>query len=374
MQDIYSDFGIPDPAQAQAQAPVNNQPAPVSDSSNQAMNTDQSIENRVDELFGQTSQKSAQPQDAAQTAQPQQTVQPGTQPAQSTQPKQEIDPVKLFAEASPKAFFSESGELDSAKLNDYYLTNSKSFMKFVTDKPITEIAVEKPVEKPDPNKEYAAKVAEITDDYAAVVEAERAKGFTDTQIQERIHAYFNDLKNKRDNQLAVKREIEEQTKSFAPEIEQSRRDKLAAKVAENITEFSAQLEGLVNGLSGKQVLNMFVLDPKYGGKLLDKLIQKDIPGFAAMKPEDRVPAAKEWFEKFQANKDDLAHVAEFGRLRWQVDNFKGILEHAQNIGASKAQMKLEGELGKPSNIVNFNKNARTASPVDVFMGISDSVN
>lgn len=341
------------------------------------------INSRIEQVFGNA--QPAQGTQPAENAQPQQVSnpqtipqpaqQPGQQPALSVQPKPvETDPVKLFAEASPKAFFTSTGDLDTAKINDYFLTNGKSFMKIAESSPIDFPApVMSTIEsKVDPQKEYNDKLSYMAEHLEEEVAARRAAGVSEDQINAEITAYYaqarSELKAKQDLRAA----IVEETKRLAPELEQARQDRITALISKNISDLSQGLDGLVQGLSGHQILNQFMLDPKYGGSEVDRMFLRDNPGADKLDVTKRSELAKNWFQTFQQDRRAMAHVAEFGRLRWMVENFKPILEHAQSVGAGKVGIANEAFVGAPSKHIN-NPVSNQKNSFDSFFGV-DSVN
>ena len=365
-QEILNEFGLPDPSNFQSEAEKGGTTAPPAEAPE---NIDTSMESRLDDLFGPQGTQPAPVAPVDPAAKPSEKPNPDTSAKPVTA---EVDPSKLFAEASPKAFFSESGDLNTAKINDYYLTNGKSFMKYVENAPAPEAVA--PVDtKPDPEKEYREKVAQVTDNIEAILVDQINKGFTPEQTLQNIAEHFKGLKNEYQQRLDVKTAIEAEAKRFAPEFEKSKQSERLAAINRNVAELSSGLNDLIPGMNGMQVLNQLMLVPKYGGAEIDRLFLRDNPGALKLAPEEKDKVAKEWFAKFQANKSEMAHVAEFGRLRYLVDNFKPILEHAQQVGAQKVINKGEAEIGKPSNLVKFQKPNGQPSEVDKFFGV-DSVN
>jgi hypothetical protein len=365
-QEIMTEFGIPDPSNFQSEAEKSGNPAPAAETPE---NIDTSMESRLDELFGP---KGTQP---APVAPVEPAVKPAEQPKPDTSVKPvaaEVDPAKLFAEASPKAFFSESGDLNTAKINDYYLTNGKSFMKYVENAPVVE-PVQAEAAKPDPEKEYREEISAVTDNIEAIMVDQLNKGFTEAQTLQNLVDHIKGIKGKFQQRIDVKTAIEAETKRFAPQFEQAKKAEQLSMISRNVAELSSGLNDLIPGMNGMQVLNQFTLNPKYGGAEIDRLFLRDNPGALKLAPEEKDKVTKEWFMKFQANKSEMAHVAEFGRLRYLVDNFKPILEHAQQVGAAKVINKGEAEIGKPSNLVKFQKPQGQQSEVDKFFGV-DSVN
>jgi hypothetical protein len=156
-EEILSEFNIPSP---NSQPDGDGEPVDLGDI------TDGGIDARLESLWGD---KSQQQQPAQQTPAQQQTAPKtadGSQPAQGQQPAANavIDPVKQFEDASSKAFFTDSGDVDSQKINDYYLTNGKSFMKYATpDTSAPVVSAPAAPEKVDPVKEYNEKVSWVAE-------------------------------------------------------------------------------------------------------------------------------------------------------------------------------------------------------------------
>jgi hypothetical protein len=369
-ESILNQFGIPVPGN---ESVPSGTPANKSEVTPGPSNTD-SVDSRLNELFGQAQDIQPKPSEVKPVEANEKPVEIVTPPP-STQPVSVVtDPTKVFADGSPKAFFTKTGDLDSVKINDYFLTNGKSFMKYAvpTDEQPAAVPV-KSEEKPDPIQEYRAKVDELIDKFELVLEDQKTKGFTEAQALLNINEYLISLKTRRDNRLEVKKSIEEAAKEFSPDLEDARNNRINSQIYKNTTELSQGLDDLIPGMKAMDVFNQFVLNLKYGGAKLDWMFKRENPGVMKLSPEERDKVGKEWFRKFQTDKEALAHVAEFGRLRWQVENFKPILEHAQQVGAQKVQNKSEAAIGGPSNIVPFQKLSKP-SIVDQFFGVTESVN
>lgn len=370
---LMNEMGIRSPTESAAQA--------TDTGAGQSGNGITDINQMVMQVFGdakpdQSAQPAAQADPSkADPSQQQQPPAPGQQPpAQSAQPaaKVETDPAKVFAESSPKAFFTPTGELDSAKINDYYLTNGKSFMKFADTGTQEAEPTKSPTETTDPMKEYNDQLNYMAEHLGEEIANRKQAGATDEQIVSELVSYYSNARGELKKRQDIRKAIEESTKNLAPELEAARRDRIKASVDRNIAELSAGVEGLVPGLTGYQILNQFLLDPKYGGAEVDRMFMRDNPGANAMKPEDRNAAAKKWFGEFQQDRKAMAHVAEFGRLRWMVENFKPILEHAQKVGAQKVANQGEAGVGSPSKITNQPSQGQK-NALDAWFGV-DSVN
>ena len=346
------------------------------------------LNSRVEQVFGTADptpsaqpngQQPPNPANPQNPPAPQQTPPQGQQPPASAQPPAPAtDPGKAFAEGSPKAFFTQTGDLDSAKINDFFLTNGKSFMKLAETSPIDTPKQTAPVERADPLKEYNEKLAYMAEHLDQEIAKRQSEGATPEQINQEIREYYAGLRAELKTRKDLRKAIEEQTQNLAPELEQARQDRVNAAISRNVMELSQGLENLVQGLTGQQVLNQFMLDPKYGGLEIDrqyKLANPEANNLDLRKPEDaakNTELSKKWFREFQQDRRAMAHVAEFGRLRWMVENFKPILEHAQKVGAQKVANGNEAAIGAPSKIVNPPLPGQK-NDFDKFFGV-DSVN
>ncbi len=374
--------------------PIQNTPANTPDSSGPAGQGGGivDINERVQQVFGDAAPApSPQPSPQAQSQPaappqnppaPQQPPKPGQQPpAPSPQPspQAEIDPVKVFAEASPKAFFTQTGDLDSAKINDFFLTNGKSFMKFADAPPVETSAPATPTDRPDPLKEYNEKLSWMAEHMGEEVAGRIKEGATHEQVMQEVQEYYAGLRTELKTRLDLRKAIEEETKKLAPELESARQDRINAAINRNIYELSQNCEGLVTGLTGAQVLNQFLLDPKYGGNEIDRQFLREHPEAKKLdlkKPEDAAKHAElsqKWFKDFQQDRRAMAHVAEFGRLRWMfAECLKPMLEHAQKVGAQKVANASEAAIGAPSRIANPPSPGKK-DDFDTFFGL-DAVN
>jgi hypothetical protein len=368
--DIKEEYGIPEVGATQ-DAPATEKP--LSDFYN---SSDEALDNRVNSVFGAAQpQPSNQPKPEETAPNPTQTA---TAPDPSNQPKSEnVDPVKLFAENSPKAFFNAEGGLDDGKIKDYFLTNGKSFMKYVDNPAFTNPNVAKPtaiVEKPDPVKEYNEKLDYFTKNYQTLVSERMTQGATHEQIVQETNDYYALLKGELDQKQAMRAQIDEQLKNLSPELEQSRESNITSAINRNIVELSSGLNGLINGLSGEQVLNQFVLNNQYGGKEISRLFNKDNPGADKLTPEEHSKLTAKWFRGFQSDIGEMARVAEYGRLKWQVENMKEVFAYSQQIGAQKVKSQMEAGMGAVSSINSQTPQAAENGPLAKFFGTADSVN
>ena len=369
-EDLMSDFGLPTPGQ-KTDTEETFRPGDISQGG---------LDNRLEQL----AKFNAQPQSTQPGAQQQQPAQQSQQAgapvanAQQTQPQQQqapVDPVKAFEDGAKKAFFAENGEPDAQKITDYFLTNGRSFLKLSgAQQPQQTEAVAPEPAKVDPKAEYTEKATWVADNFESIIEDQRKRGFDEAQAIQNVNAYLANLRAERDRKNELRDAIQAEAKQLAPEIEENRRNKQSAQIDRNVTEFAANLEGLIPGLTGAQALNHIILNPEYGGKLLDRMFMKEVPGVAKMDDGQRKEAAAKWFREFQCDREAMAHVAEFGRLKLQAMQTAALLQHAQLIGAGKVQNAAEAGRGKQSALTNTPGTVRGAGRVGEFLGIVDTVN
>jgi len=369
-EDLMSDFGLPTPGQGQT----------TEDSFRPGDISQGGLDNRLEQLAKfnaqpQSTQPGTQQQQPAQ--QPQQAGAPVAN-AQQPQPQQQqapVDPVKAFEDGAKKAFFAENGEPDAQKINDYFLTNGRSFLKLSgAQQPQQTEAVAPEPAKVDPDAVYMTAVRWAVDNRTEIIKNELSLGHTIEEAYQNYDIYLANQKAERDRKIELREAIQAEAKQLAPEIEENRRNKQSAKIDRNVTEFAANLEGLIPGLTGAQALNHIILNPEYGGKLLDRMFMKEVPGVAKMDEPQRKEAAAKWFREFQCDREAMAHVAEFGRLKLQASQTAALLQHAQLIGAGKVQNAAEAGRGKQSALTNTPGTVRGAGRVGEFLGIVDTVN
>jgi len=309
-----------------------------------------------------------QTQDKGQTqGQPAATDTKGVQPQ-----KTETDPRKIFADASPKAFFNEAGDLDSSKVNDFFFSNGKSLLNFAPSTPI-ETVEEKPKEKVDPEKKYHDDLSAFSENIASEIERRKKEGATAEEILSEIQVYHDGLRSSYKTSLDLKAAIDERASALDSEFNDIREARVKSTIDRNVTELSQQFDGMVNGMTGMQVLNQFILDPKYGGPEIDRQLLKDNPGYEKLSPEKKNETIQKWFRSFQQDRKAMAHVAEFGRLRWLVQNFKPILEHAQRVGAGRMVNSIEAGRRGVSTIQNKTPNMGQKSDLDNFIAGFDKL-
>jgi hypothetical protein len=126
-------------------------------------------------------------------------------------------------------------------------------------------------------------------------------------------------------------------------------------------------------MHGRQILNQIILNDKYGGTELKRQFEKAHPEASGLPEADKNALVKKWFDDFQADKAAMAHVAEYGRMRWQIEQFPALLEYAQGVGASKAANSREAAGRGVSSIQSPSSAPRALSATEQFFGI-DSVN
>jgi hypothetical protein len=291
----------------------------------------------------------SQPEQGQAQNQPQATAAQSGQPAtdqKGNQPQRtETDPSKIFAEASPKIFFSDSGDLDSAKVNDYFFNNGKSLLNFAPSTPL-DVPPEIPKETVNPETEYHSSLSALSENLSTEISRRRSEGATADEILSEIEEYQAGVRAKYKTSLDLKAAIEGQAKALNSEFEEIRQAKVSAAIERNNTELSSKCEGLINGLDGMQTLTQILLNQECGGPTIDMLFLNDHPEARNMQPDQKNKLVKEWFRGLQQNKPLFAHVAEHGRLLLMFKNFKPILEYAQKVGAARVANAAEaGRLG-----------------------------
>lgn len=375
-ESIMQEFGIPEPGSVAVKQDTPDNAAPALDLSD---TSDESLEARIQRLTAMDDDKGAQPnaQPAPASNAAQQPPNPAAAPGQ--QPAAATDPAKAFAEASGKAFFSDTGELNTQKINDFYLTNGKSFLKYAEQSAAVATEAQPPLQDKaaaiDPEKEYTTKVAWVAENFGVILEDQKKRGFDDATALVNIQQYLTGLISEKATRAELKKTIEEEAKRFAPEFEAARQARIESAINRNVTELSEPLKDLIPGIDGRQALNQLLLTPQYGGATLDWMFRKENPGCEKLPEKERNETARTWFNKFQQDKQAMAFVAEFGRLRWMAENFKPILEHAQKVGAAKVANAAEAGQGAPSGIVQPQKHAPGNSQMEQFFNNGmDSVN
>jgi hypothetical protein len=318
----------------------------------------QTIEDRVNDIFATIDpNKGTQPQKDVQgenqdkgQAQPQSQPQgDATKPAQGQQA--ETDPAKIFQEASSRVFFTDKGDLDSAKVNDFFFSNGKSLLNFGPVTPL-DIVEEQPKEKVNPEAEYHKKLSAFSENVVSEIEKLRDGGATAEDILQAIVDYHSGARSELKTAVDLKTAIDEQARAMASELAEVKQSKAQARIDRNNTELSLKFDGMVNGMTGLQVLNQFILDPKFGGPEIDRQFKAENPGFEKLAPEKKDAVRQKWFRDFQQDKARMAHVAEFGRLRWMMQQMKPILEHAQKVGAVRVANAGEAVRGGVGTIQN----------------------
>jgi hypothetical protein len=366
-EQILSDFNIPVPGDSGKENVAvmdNTVPRGVNDSA---------LEQRVNSVLdGNANSNKQQGQPVAPQAPAQQQTQQQSQQQQPTsnQQQQPVDFAKQFAEGSQKAFFDDSGELNSQKVQDFFLSKGKSILKF--EAPVTSAEAPKHDTVLDPEQEYRDNVQKLFVGFRHGVDQLKAQGRTEADILNIIAQQLDTYEQSKNSKIEFANARKEHEKLFEAELSEIRENKLTAKISQNYAELSDGFKGLIPGMEGSQVLDSFVLRPEYGGKLTDYLFRKENPNVDKMPEAERKPVIEKWFKNFQADKQAMSFVAEFGRAQWAIAQLPNILEHAQKVGASKATNVREARIGAPSNITAPQKSVGN-SAVAQFLGY-DSVN
>jgi hypothetical protein len=364
-EQILSDFNIPVPGDN------GKENVAVVDNTVPRGANDSALEQRVDNVIGSGANSNKQPQ---QPVAPQAPAQQQTQQAQQPQPTsnqqpQPVDFARQFAEGSQKAFFDDSGELNTQKVQDFFLSKGKSILKFeapaVAESPKQDTVL-------DPEQEYRDNVQKLFVGFRHGVDQLKAQGRTESDILNIIAQQLDTYEQAKNSKLEFANARKEHEKLFEAELSEIRENKLTAKISQNYAELSEGFKGLIPGMEGSQVLDSFVLRPEYGGKLTDYLFRKENTNVDKMPEAERKQVIEKWFKNFQADKQAMSFVAEFGRAQWAISQLPNILEHAQKVGASKAANVREARIGAPSNITVPQKSAGN-SAVEKFFGY-DSVN
>jgi len=266
-----------------------------------------------------------------------------------------------FVEASRGAFIGQDGGIDSDRVGEFLSNKGKSFMQFATA-PLDVAKATEPV-KLTPEKEYYDAVNSIAETLPDILEDERAKGFTPKQTLQRLQNTLNGFKSQREQKELMMAELEKSQSAFRSELEQVRDQKVQAQVDRNIAEMGGLLDGMIPGMKGAQVLDKFVLSPDYGGPMLERLFQRDNPDFGKVPEADRKGYTEKWFRNVQANRADLALIAEFGRAKWALEQLPNIAQHGKKIGAQLSQAVQSTRGGQPSQI--------QAAPQKMSSGLSE---
>jgi len=357
--DIADDFGV--------QTPEDTGEENTSDDflANAAM------EDRLNELFNPEDTSKEQPQGdkiekpAAEVTKP---IEEEVKPGENQNKTDQKEPT--FAEASKNTFLNNDGELDTEKVSGYFLDKNNSVdFSTIQEEPLSGIKESETLETPE--EKYHKDVSGIVDSLPDILKQEQEAGHKPEETLQRLINTFNGFNSEREARNGLLSERDQMKKEFSAELGQVREDKINTRIRANTSELGAHYDNLIPGKKGTEVLNSFMLEKKFGGKMLDTLFRKDNPGFEKLSENEQKSMTEKWFKGFQANKKEMAMVAEFGRSMWILEQLPGILQHSQQIGATKKANERESQIGKPSEV---NRNNRSGSSgLDEFLGY-DSVN
>jgi hypothetical protein len=343
--EILNDFDIPIPgAQTEKEEESGNDES-VDNSSN-------AIEDKLSKIFEGRKTGTEQTSDEKKPADAEKKQEPPKEEGEDKKPAESTENID-FSESSKRAFFNETGDLDTEKVGDYFLNSSKHSIPIdsVVDEPIDKKLSKETEENTDPEIRYTKEVSEIASSLPKILEEEKRLGFTPEQTLQRLINTMDGLKRGKESSLAMKAAMENTAKEWKSEVEQIREDKIKTRISQNTMELSHHYENLIPGKKGYEVLNKFMLDKKYGGKVLDAWFLRDNKNFSDLSEEEKESTTLKWFKNFQTSKKSMAVVAEFGRAMWVMEQLPEILKHAQNIGAKKVSVEKEAKAGKPSGIL-----------------------
>lgn len=306
------------------------------------------MEDRVANIFEQNSEK-----------QPEEESNPEAQQTQDEQPASEDKPAEgdkpiEFEEASKQAFLAADGTLDSDKLNGQFLEKGKSFIQMMSQPSQMPkgAATPKTGEVADPHQKFNESVAGVTSNLTSLIAQDKEHGFTPEQTLQRLQNTLSGFVQERDSALAIAAERDGLHSEYRNELEGVRMQRIEAEASKNFSELAEGLDNLIPGQSATDTLNKFILSPQYGGRLVDAFFKRDNPDFANVPEAERKAMTEKWLTKFQANKQEFAVAASFGRAMWLQEQLPTILQHAQQMGAQKRTVESEAvgggrsELGK----------------------------
>lgn len=254
-----------------------------------------------------------------------------------------------FSVASDQAFFADGGDLDTAKVEEYITSGNKSFLQFESNP--DPIKKEEPVEREDPEKKYTEDVLTVVKGYGNIVnDLIQNKGYTHEQAVSAIGEHFAHLSNQLESKKELAAERKAMREEYQEEMREARENKLNSRIDRNLAELGAQCNDMIPGVDGVTALSKFVLDKEFGGPLTDYLFTRDNPNQADMSAEDRKALTEQWFKGFQANRREMALVAEFGKMRWLQQRLPAIIQYAQKVGASKVGNAAETASGGVSEM------------------------
>jgi hypothetical protein len=360
IQDIANDLGIDTSVEDTGNAEVEND-----------FLGNAAVEDRIADLFGQTTSKEQPDKEKEmQAAKDESDGNQNKKPEETGDESKTGDKLKsgdkpLSFEDASKQSFIKDGELDSEKIGNYFLNRDRYSVDFsaIKDVPLESKSPELSNESPD--DKYYKDVSKIVESLPDIIKDEGQKGFTPEQTLQRLINTFNGFNADRDARKGLLSEREELSKQFKSELDQVRQDKLEARIKNNTAELSSHYDNLIPGVKGSEVLNTFMLDQKYGGKMMDTLFRKENPNFDSLGEDEKKSVTTQWFKSFQGNKRDMAMVAEFGRAMWLVEQIPGIVQHAQRVGAAKDANESETQREKPSKLT---QRSQGTSKLDAFFG------
>ena len=308
--------------------------------------TPSAMEDRVANIFEQNSE--TQPEGESDT-EAQETQ--GEQPTGEDKPAEGDKPVE-FEEASKQAFLTAEGTLDSDKLNGQFLEKGKSFIQMMSQpaQMPKDATTPKTGEVADPHQKFNESVTGVSSNLTSLIAQDKEQGFTPEQTLQRLQNTLSGFVQERDSALAIATEREGLHSEYRNELEGVRMQRIEADASKNFSELADGLDNLIPGQSATDTLNKFILSPQYGGRLVDAFFKRDNPDFANVPEADRKAMTDKWLTKFQANKQEFAVAASFGRAMWLQEQLPTILQHAQQMGAQKRTVESEAVGGGRSEV------------------------
>jgi len=290
-------------------------------------------------------------------------------PEANAEPKpEEFD----FSKASESAFLGKDGSIDSQRVSDLFLSDSRSFLSVKAD-PI-QIPEQEETKRQDPLDEYNKGVEAVVSGWQGIVsDLITNQGMTHEQAITAIGAHLNNLKSQYDYNTKMADELARVRDKFESEFESIAQQKLDARISQNYAELGATCNDMIPGMSGVEALDRFVLDKQYGGPWVEHAFNKDNPNFASKPEAEKAEIREKWFRSFQADKRQMALVAEAGKGRWLTQNLPKILVQAQRVGAGKVTNRSEAVSGGVSQLGGSGQQSGWSPVMSEFLGI-DSVN
>lgn len=318
-------------------------------------------ESLIDEIFAEPKEEPAE-------------AEPKEEPAKEAKETTE-DPKEgpaSFETASKNVLFNDAGELDTVALQDKFISPGKSFLNHVAYEP-PKPEVEKPkVETPE--EKYNSNVNSVLGDLPSLIAQDKEAGYTAEQTLVRLQNTLDGFGSERDATKRVHDELAAAGDEYKSELEQVKTERRNSKIAKNTAELSSDLEGFIPGVSGLDTLNHFMLDKNLGGPIVNHLFMRDNPNHKSLNQEEKQAAVDNWYEDFQANKNDMAIVAHVGKLEFIVSQMPAFGKYAQKIGASKQKAVGSTAHTSPSDIQSKQSNGNEIDEgLGEFLGF-DSVN